>query len=307
METQLSFKDRAKQAFYFYAGIGQGVVDTAKGLAKLSLLPAIQGLDTLEKTADFISHPQEKAEAAYQEARQDYKDLQRLWDQPKEEILKRSERLGHAVQHEWNEFTKPFESSDPNVRAKAWGETTFNVASLFYGPGELKGVLAVEKEASLLSKAAGLEEAGLKILAQTEKKIIPEAAELLAQGANGFEKETLLSKINPEGVGELKPQKFTVHEGKQGKHILGHNNFDLPRSILTHPDPQGLVDKFAGTGKAMGPGKIFPEAGYKERIDFGETIGKFYDKEAKTYFETTIGSIDYAKNDVHIVPRSPRK
>jgi hypothetical protein len=39
-----------------------------------------------------------------------------------------------------------------------------------------------------------------------------------------------------------------LEAGKQGKHIVGHNNFITGRSIFSHSDPQGLLDKFAGAG-----------------------------------------------------------
>ncbi|MBF0491354.1 MAG: hypothetical protein HQM15_01050 [Deltaproteobacteria bacterium] len=255
METQLSFKDRAKQAFYFYAGIGQGVVDTAKGLAKLSLLPATQGLDALGKAADFISHPQEKAEAAYQEAKQGYKDLQRLWSQPKEEISKGTEKLGNAVQHEWNEFTKPFESSDPNVRAKAWGETTFNVASLFYGAGELKGASVATKELSVFSKAEIAESKIVSQLAETGAEIAsPSSAasstlqasvqlyERIPAGFNNskeFEefgnlfREGLQKSADPEAIGVLRGSSVTGVKHKNGLPFDTGKRSDLDLTVVS--------------------------------------------------------------------------
>lgn len=58
--------------------------------------------------------------------------------------------------------------------------------------------------------------------------------------------------------------KAEIHAGKQGKHIPGHNNFIPGRSELTHPNPQGLLDRHSGSGVRHGN---------KEVVDFGETIG----------------------------------
>jgi len=85
---------------------------------------------------------------------------------------------------------------------------------------------------------------------------------------------------------------------KQGKHIPGHKNFIPGRSELTHPDPQKLIDRFAGTGQPVGP---IPrgQPGFKERVDFGGIIGEFQGQ------PTTNGIIHYGGNGVHIVPSRP--
>ena len=60
----------------------------------------------------------------------------------------------------------------------------------------------------------------------------------------------------------------TIHEGKQGKHIIGHNNYIEGRSIFygTVDDAQKLVNKFAGTGQWLGNDR--------ERVNFGKIIGE---------------------------------
>lgn len=98
-----------------------------------------------------------------------------------------------------------------------------------------------------------------------------------------------------------------IQWGKQGKHVEGHNSYTSlkNRSILTHPDPQKLVDNFAGKGAKIGntrPGV----AGYKENVDFGEFIGYSVDRETGEKIATTCGTIHYAKDGVHIVPARPR-
>ena len=73
----------------------------------------------------------------------------------------------------------------------------------------------------------------------------------------------------------LKSSNLTIQPGKQGKHLIGHTHYrpELNGSILTHPDPQSLVNKYAGTGlkEAGTAGK----SGYKEIVDFNEYIGYY--------------------------------
>ncbi len=94
---------------------------------------------------------------------------------------------------------------------------------------------------------------------------------------------------------------------KQGKHIKGHKNFipEQNKSLLTHENPQLLIDKFAGSGRKIGdsiPGK----PGYKEVVDFQEFIGYYVHPISKEKIPTNHGRIHYAKDGVHIVPEKPR-
>jgi hypothetical protein len=44
----------------------------------------------------------------------------------------------------------------------------------------------------------------------------------------------------------------------------------------------------------------------KERVDFGKTIGQYYDTETGTFTDTTKGIIHYdSKGQAHIVPARP--
>jgi tetratricopeptide (TPR) repeat protein len=91
----------------------------------------------------------------------------------------------------------------------------------------------------------------------------------------------------------------------QNQHIPGKHNFNPTKSILSHPDPQQLLNRHAGTGqKVRGtPGK----AGYKERIDCGEIIGYYLEEGNPTQHPTTMGIIHYNKKGAHIVPAKPKK
>jgi tetratricopeptide (TPR) repeat protein len=119
--------------------------------------------------------------------------------------------------------------------------------------------------------------------------------------------EVLEQAVKQKTVREtiLKSGYLKIRWGQQGKHVPGKHNYIPGRSILEHPDPQKLVDKFAGTGLRDGshlPGK----PGYKEIVNFGEVIGYDVHPRSGQMTPTTWGKIHYGKNGVHIVPTRPR-
>jgi filamentous hemagglutinin len=86
----------------------------------------------------------------------------------------------------------------------------------------------------------------------------------------------------------------TINADKQGKHIPGHNNYKPGRSILTHPDPQDVLDKYAGTGTRVGN---------QEHIDTDGEIGIHIDNKTGEQTKTKRGTIHYdEKGQAHIVP-----
>jgi putative RNase toxin 50 of polymorphic toxin system len=106
----------------------------------------------------------------------------------------------------------------------------------------------------------------------------------------------------------LNSANLQIQWDKQGKHIIGHKNYDsaLNKSILTHPDPQNLIEKFAGNG--IKDNNAIPGiAGYKELVDFKEVIGFYIDEKGANRLATSWGKIHYAKDGVHIVPAKPLK
>ncbi len=101
----------------------------------------------------------------------------------------------------------------------------------------------------------------------------------------------------------LRNGNLQIQADKQGKHISGHRNYNLikNKSILEHPDPQRLVNEFAGKG--MREMNLLPGSpGYQEIVDFGEFIGYAVVREGGEKIPTTWGKIHYAKDGVHIVP-----
>ena len=109
---------------------------------------------------------------------------------------------------------------------------------------------------------------------------------------NGFEfqKEAL-----------LKQKGSLLHEGQQGKHIIGHNNYknESGRSIVTLSTNkiEELLQKYAGTGQAV--------KNNKERVDFREFIGIYINQQDGHRYPTTIGIIHYSKRGLHLVPAKP--
>ncbi len=90
-----------------------------------------------------------------------------------------------------------------------------------------------------------------------------------------------------------------IHMGKQGKHIVGHNNYTKGKSILniSTDAAQDLVKKHSGTGQKIGSNR--------ERVNFNKIIGKYVDPKTQKAYNTTVGTIHYSKTGTHIVPDKP--
>jgi RHS repeat-associated protein len=89
-----------------------------------------------------------------------------------------------------------------------------------------------------------------------------------------------------------------IDAGKQGKHILGHNNYLPGRSILTE-NAQVLLDAFH-SGNITSSQVI---NAVKIRVNFGKSIGNYVKDGIST--PTTNGIIINSKSGVHIVPSAP--
>ncbi len=97
---------------------------------------------------------------------------------------------------------------------------------------------------------------------------------------------------------------YKIHKGRQDKHIVGTNNYNLRRSRGENPsiltfDADKLLKKGAGKGRMITP--------TKESVDYGRIIGKFYSQETGKYYYTTVATICYdTKGNAHIVPARPK-
>ena len=96
------------------------------------------------------------------------------------------------------------------------------------------------------------------------------------------------------------PRNLRVHPGRQGKHMLGQNNYENAIRRGKNPsvfygtveDAQRLVDEFAGTGK------IIPKNPNRERVNFKKVIGRYVNEPENKYVDTTWGTIRYSKDGV---------
>ena len=101
-----------------------------------------------------------------------------------------------------------------------------------------------------------------------------------------------------KGIYKLIPKKISL--GKQGKHILGHNNYIKCRSILKL-NPQKLLDKVHAKDI-----KSISKAGDNiVRVDFDEVIGECVDQTTGKAVPTTKAIIHMGKDGAHIVPTKP--
>jgi len=89
-----------------------------------------------------------------------------------------------------------------------------------------------------------------------------------------------------------------IHEGSQGKHIKGHNNFIEGRSVLTS-NPQALLD-----GVNSGKYTILRTNQNNMIVDFRENIGVFY-QNGQAVGPTNYGTVHFGNNGAHIVPANP--
>lgn len=98
----------------------------------------------------------------------------------------------------------------------------------------------------------------------------------------------------------------TIHDGRQGKHIRGHNNYEGKSYLLDGIDPQELVNKYAGTGEPK-ISDLSMEWSEKEFITAEENIGISVDPDTGKESITNYFSISYAKKGTHVVPRELKK
>ena len=111
-------------------------------------------------------------------------------------------------------------------------------------------------------------------------------------------------KLCPGESGPMQGPSPRIHEGRQGKHIPGHNSYRPGRSILTaNPNELG---RHAGTGQQIGNNPI-GSLDSRERVDFLFEIGTYINNEGTFSSPTTNGTIRYSKTGIHTVPARPNQ
>ncbi len=164
-----------------------------------------------------------------------------------------------------------------------YGTDIFTGAVLVEGVVAVKGVDKAKKVREL-NRACTME--AMAASPAAEQKIVQAALEHTAQREAYF-------------------QEVKLHLDSHNKHVPGHPFYtDSRRSIITHPNPEELLKKGAGTGtfKQGIPG----EPGFRETVDFGEVIGIWKSRTGELELPTTRGTIHYRKDgQAHIVPARP--
>ena len=167
-------------------------------------------------------------------------------------------------------------------------------------------------EYSRFSKKMGLKEERERIYYDMQGRVALSAEkqkEIAAHLESMYNKGELLKNVDLYEKDVSLKQKIRegqisteVEAGKQGKHILGHNNYLPGRSYLTVPEDeiQRLVHQYAGTGWIRRDGN--DRWSHKETVTADKIIGVAVDPLTGEKKETRKFVIHYSKKGVHIVP-----
>ena len=188
---------------------------------------------------------------------------------------------------------------EPTMATKAAG-VVVAVHGADVASSGLKQVWTGEEESSLTIQ--GLQAAGMS---KQNAEIVDASISIVGSGGSGALRNaskvgTVTNATAKASIGDItKNISKTIHSGKQGKHIVGHNNYDPVKSVLKS-DAQKLLDAVhSGNIKSA---QTISES--KTRVDFGKVIGDFVKDGVST--PTTRGIIHNSKTGAHIVPSAPK-
>jgi uncharacterized protein YukE len=182
--------------------------------------------------------------------------------------------------------------------------------TLKYLGGNVEDLLVLEKVGPDIIEETAKNKSAKEIMGMIKDKAlsnIEKAKETLVRfGGKGNSAPYYGKNSVPKGpYREVNGYPVKVKPGAQEKHIPNTPNYKQEiangknKSIFygNNKTAQELLDKFAGKGELLKNGR--------ERVDFGEPIGKYYDRNTGEYLETTKGLIHYGKDGAHIVPSRP--
>ncbi|MEW4225678.1 polymorphic toxin type 50 domain-containing protein [Rossellomorea marisflavi] len=182
--------------------------------------------------------------------------------------------------------------------------------TLRYLGGNVEDLLVLEKVGPDIIEETAKNKSAKEIMEMIKDKAlsnIEKAKETLVRfGGKGNSAPYYGKNSVPKGpYREVNGYPVKVKPGAQEKHIPNTPNYKQEiangknKSIFygNNKKAQELLDKFAGKGELLKNGR--------ERVDFGEPIGKYYDRNTGEYLETTKGLIHYGKDGAHIVPSRP--
>lgn len=114
-----------------------------------------------------------------------------------------------------------------------------------------------------------------------------------------YKDETLKKAIKTE-------YNLGINEGRQGKPIIGHNNYVEGKSyLLKEVKPQEFVNQYVGTGDIRR--SINGDWTNKQFYEHDSDIGYWVDQETGKAILTNRISISYSKNNgKHVVPAIPK-
>ena len=139
--------------------------------------------------------------------------------------------------------------------------------------------------------------------ATAASKIPKTILEIKAMKSEGGSSESNSTEISDDSINKTQSEKATLHEGKQGKHVVGHNNFQQGKGEVDMQTASNILNDFQGIGqKIERDGKIV-----KEIVDTqGKYNGIFIDKDTGQRSITSRFTIHYdSKGTAHIVPANP--
>ena len=190
------------------------------------------------------------------------------------------ENYGLEIRGFYEQFVASSDSEKASILGRFLG--TYGTDALI-GTAAVKGVNALRKikQANRLCNLEAL------TISKADKEIVVDAAIKHAAQRKDYFKNVKL------------------HVDRQNKHVQGKHNYIEGRSILSHPDPESLLQAHAGKGKAIA-GRTADQIDYRELVDFKEIIGFHVDKETGMQTATSFGEIRYSKNGAHIIPAYPK-
>jgi len=189
-------------------------------------------------------------------------------------------------------------SSGENWDGSFMTQVTYNGKPTAF-PSQIKEHLKQQLEFEDAMQQTGIETKWVDNVGEARKDMLNFSASLMVGSApqlNVAKTAKAASAVEAETSNISK----VVNAGKQGKHIVGHNNYQVGKSILSE-NAQGLLDAFH-SGK-INTSQVINEV--KTRVDFGKVIGTYINPQTGEALSTTKGIIINSKTGVHIVPAAP--
>ena len=199
-----------------------------------------------------------------------------------------------SAQHQkFEDSTAPFMRAAGATESEIWCARTFMYTYDIVGPGEFGEQVLLAASPRAAKTQAKFNQGAFKAEQQINARI---------DGATLTQQCLMRSTTKIAG-------------GSQNKHVPGTNEYKQKLrnaelegkgrypSILTHSDPQRILDRFSGTG-------FYPRP-QKEVVDIGELMGFWQDTEGDIgpvghFYPTTRGTIHYNESGGgHIIPSRP--